>query len=146
MMTWYRPILALHVIAIISWMAGILYLYRLLVYASENGNDHETVRTLLKTMSRRLLKAITIPAMVVAWTAGLTMIALNHGLLQSSWFIVKLIAAIALTGSTMTAAKQVRLFQEDKEIFSGKKFRILNEIPTLLMIIIVIMVIVRPWN
>lgn len=145
MMSWYRPILALHVIAIISWMAGILYLYRLLVYASENGNDHEKVRSLLKIMSRRLLKAITLPAMVVSWLAGLTMISLNSGLLHSTWFLIKLIAVIALSAATMTAAKQVRLFQEDKEIFSGKKFRFLNEVPTLLMIIIVVMVIVRPW-
>ena len=66
MIEWYRPILALHVIAVISWMAGILYLYRLLVYAAENGKDHEKVKSLLQLMSRRLLKAITIPAMICA--------------------------------------------------------------------------------
>ncbi|MFY7927950.1 MAG: CopD family protein, partial [Oligoflexus sp.] len=63
MIEWYRPILAFHVIAIISWMAGILYLYRLLIYAAENRQDHAKVEELLKIMSRRLLKAITIPAM-----------------------------------------------------------------------------------
>ena len=74
------------------------------------------------------------------------MVSLNTGLLQTTWFWVKLISVILLfSASTMNAAKQVRLFQEDKEIYSGKKFRFLNEVPTVLMIIIVIMVIVRPF-
>lgn len=146
MIEWYRPILALHVIAVISWMAGILYLYRLLVYAAENGKDHEKVKSLLQLMSRRLLKAITIPAMIVAWIAGITMLSLNPSLIFGTWMKVKLASVVLLSGSTMHAAKQVRLFNEDKEILSGKAFRFLNEVPTLLMIIIVVMVIVRPWN
>lgn len=145
MIEWYRPILALHIIAVISWMAGILYLFRLLVYAAENRKDHPKVEALLQIMSRRLLKAITIPAMIVSWIAGFTMLTLNSGLLLSTWMQVKLFCIILLTGSTMQAAKQVRLFNEGKEILPGKTFRYLNEVPTLLMVVIVIMVIVRPW-
>lgn len=146
MIEWYRPILAFHVIAVISWMAGILYLYRLLVYAAENGGDHEKVRTLLQTMSRRLLKAITVPAMVLTWAAGLTMISLNPTLLQFPWMWVKLTSVILLSASTMYAGVQVRKFNENEPILTGKAFRFLNEVPTLLMVIVVIMVIVRPWN
>lgn len=145
MIEWYRPILALHVIAIISWMAGILYLYRLLVYAAENRRDHETVERLLQLMSRRLLKAITLPAMIVSWLAGLTMLALNTNLLSSTWMQVKLVSIVALSAATMFAAKQVRLFNEGRDVLPGKTFRYLNEVPTLLMVIIVVMVIVRPW-
>ncbi|SMF40869.1 protoporphyrinogen oxidase HemJ [Pseudobacteriovorax antillogorgiicola] len=145
MIEWYREILALHVVAIISWMAGILYLYRLLVYAAESSKDHEKVESLLQIMSRRLLKAITLPAMVVSWIAGLTMISINPGLLSMPWMHVKLTSVVLLSGFTMYAGKQVRLFNEGKPILSGKAFRFLNEAPTLLMIIIVIMVIVRPW-
>ena len=103
-MYWYRPILALHVIAIISWMAGILYLYRHLIYSSEHGCKPGETNELLKTMSRRLLKAITIPAMVVSWLAGISMVSLNPFLMSQTWFIVKFIGVLGITASTMHAA------------------------------------------
>ncbi len=146
MLEWYRPILALHVIAIISWMAGILYLYRLLIYAAERRQENAQVEDLLKTMSRRLLKAITIPAMVVSWLAGLSMIALNPGLFQLPWFHVKLTSVVLLTASTIYAWKLVEQVQKSADLPRGKTLRYLNEVPTLLMIIIVTMVIVRPWQ
>jgi putative membrane protein len=146
MIEWYRPILAFHVIAIISWMAGILYLYRLLIYAAENRQDQAKVEELLKIMSRRLLKAITIPAMIASWLAGLAMIWLNPILLRLGWFHVKLLSVVLLTLSTIYAWKLVRQVQKSAELPKGKTLRYLNEVPTLLMIIIVIMVIVRPWN
>ena len=133
-MYWYRPILALHVIAIISWMAGILYLYRLLIYSSEHGCKPGETNELLKTMSRRLLKAITIPAMVVSWLAGISMVSLNPFLMSQTWFIVKFIGVLGITASTMHAAKQVRLYQNDQTILGSKALRFLNEVPTLFMI------------
>jgi putative membrane protein len=145
MLEWYRPILALHVIAVISWMAGILYLYRLLVYAAERRHEHERVEDLLKTMTRRLWKAITLPAMVVTWLAGLTMVHLNPSLLGTTWFRIKFLSVIFLTISTVYAGIFVRRVQESAPLPKGRAFRFLNEVPTLLMIIIVIMVIVRPW-
>ncbi|MCX6130711.1 MAG: CopD family protein [Proteobacteria bacterium] len=146
MIEWYRSILAFHIIAIISWMAGILYLYRLLIYATERRADDPKVEDLLKTMSRRLWKAITLPAMIAAWCAGLLMLFLNPGLLKLPWFHAKLFSIVLLSFSTFYAGLKVRDVQRSAPLPSGRFFRVLNEIPTLLMIIIVIMVIVRPWS
>jgi len=145
MAEWYRSILAFHVISIISWMAGILYLYRLLVYAAERRADHPQVDDLLRTMSRRLWKAITLPAMVASWAAGLTMISLNPSLLSMPWLHAKLGCVFLLTLSTIYAGVQVGIVQRGGPLPSGRAFRFLNEVPTLLMIFIVILVIVRPW-
>lgn len=144
-MAWYRSILAFHVIAIISWMAGILYLYRLLVYAAERRNEHPKVEDLLIVMCRRLWKAITLPAMLAAWIAGLAMVTLQPSLLQQTWFLIKLAAVVALTLSTLYAGRMVKKVQERAKLPSGIHFRVQNEVPTILMILIVIMVIVRPF-
>lgn len=145
-MEWYRSILAFHVIAIISWMAGILYLYRLLVYCAERRHEHPKVEELLQTMSRRLWKAITLPAMIASWLAGLTMMYLNPGLFQLPWFHVKLLSVVLMTVSTLYAGKQVGVVQRGAALPRGGFFRFMNEVPTLLMIVVVIMVIVRPWQ
>ena len=143
---WYRPILALHVIAIISWMAGILYLYRLLIYASENQGRQE-IYELLRTMTRRLWKAITVPAMVVAWLAAIWMLMINSGTLHTLWFTIKFVSVLGLTLSTLYAGRLVALYQkQDGPLPSSGRLRVLNEVPTVLMIIIVIMVIVRPFQ
>jgi putative membrane protein len=146
MMEWYRSILAFHVIAIISWMAGILYLYRLLVYCAERRHEHPKVEDLLKTMTRRLWKAITLPAMIASWIAGLAMLHLNPGLFKLPWFHVKFASVILMTISTLYAGKQVGVAQRGEAMPRGVFFRVMNEVPTLLMIVIVIMVIVRPWQ
>jgi putative membrane protein len=145
-MEWYRSILAFHVIAIISWMAGILYLYRLLVYSAERRHEHPMVEELLKIMSRRLWKAITLPAMIAAWIAGLGMIHLNPALMKMPWFHVKLLSVVLMTISTVYAGRQVGVVQRSETLPRGGFFRFMNEVPTLLMIVIVIMVIVRPWS
>ncbi len=146
MIEWYRPILAFHVIAIISWMAGILYLYRLLVYAAERRHEHPKVEELLQIMCRRLWKAITLPAMIASWIAGLLMVYLNPELLQLPWFQVKLLAVIIITGSTIHAGLMVRRVQKSESLPKGVFFRFMNEVPTLFMIVVVVMVIVRPWQ
>lgn len=146
MLEWYRPILAFHVIAIISWMAGILYLYRLLVYCAERRQEHPSVEALLQLMSRRLWKAITLPAMILAWIAGLSMVHLNPSLLQFPWFHTKLLCVLLLTISTIYAGVLVGRVQRRSELPRGRSLRFLNEVPTILMIVIVIMVIVRPFG
>ncbi len=146
MIEWYRPILAFHVIAIISWMAGILYLYRLLVYAAERRHEHPKVEELLKIMCRRLWKAITLPAMLASWVAGLAMIALNPSLMHLPWFHVKLLSVVLMTVSTLYAGQQVGVVQRSETLPRGVYFRFMNEVPTLLMIVVVVMVIVRPWQ
>ncbi|MBC7661218.1 MAG: CopD family protein [Chitinophagaceae bacterium] len=141
----YRGILAFHVVAIISWMAGILYLYRLLIYASERRAEHEKIEDLLQTMTRRLWKAITLPAMIAAWAAGLSMVSANPSLFTMGWFHVKFFCVILLTISTIYAGFLVKKVQARESLPTGKALRYLNEVPTLLMIIIVIVVITHPW-
>ncbi|MFW7381447.1 MAG: CopD family protein [Oligoflexus sp.] len=145
MMLYYREILAIHVIAIISWMAGILYLYRLLIYATEKRAEHEKIESLLQLMSFRLWKYITLPAMIIAWVAGLTMLFINTSLWSMIWMQIKLVSVVLLTASTIYAAYLVKIFNRGQNLPAGKTLRFLNEVPTLFMVIIVVMVIVRPW-
>jgi putative membrane protein len=142
-MAMYDWIKALHVLAIISWMAGLLYLPRLFVYhcAAERGSIQSET---FKVMERRLLKAIMTPAMIVAWVSGLY-IAWAGGHLVSGWFIVKFGAVIALSGAHGFLARCVRDFATDANSRGHRFYRILNEVPTLLMVVIVVMVIVKPF-
>jgi putative membrane protein len=139
----YEWIKVLHVVAIISWMAAILYLPRLMIYhcAAERGSG---VSETFKVMERRLLKAIMTPAMIVAWASGLYL-AWRGGWLVAGWFHVKLAAVIVLSGAHGFLAAQVRVFAEDRNERSARFFRIVNEVPTVLMLVIVAMVIVKPF-
>ncbi len=140
----YEWIKALHVLAVISWMAAILYLPRLFVYHAGVVAGSETSET-FKVMERRLLKAIMTPAMVVSWMTGLY-IAYAGGWLASGWFHVKVLAVVLMSAAHALLARHVRLFANDANTRSHRYFRVLNEVPTLLMIVVVIMVIVKPWG
>lgn len=142
---YYLWIKALHVISVIAWMAGMLYLPRLFVYhcAAERGSVQSET---FKVMERRLLKAIINPAMVATWVFGVAMIALNTDLLKGQgWLHAKLTLVLLLSGVHGVLSKHVRLFAADANVKSAKYFRIMNEVPTVLMIGIVILVIVRPF-
>jgi putative membrane protein len=139
----YVWIKAVHVIAVISWMAGMLYLPRLFVYHCEAEIGSKQSET-FKVMERRLLKAIINPAMVVAWVLGLYM-AWAGGWLTSGWFHVKLFLVLVLSGVHGLFTRWVRDFANDRNTRSQKFYRIINEVPTVLMIGIVIMVIVKPF-
>lgn len=139
----YIWIKSLHVIAIIAWMAGMLYLPRLFVYhvdAEPGSKQSET----FKVMERRLLKAIINPSMVVAWVAGLWM-AYEAGFFTQGWFHAKLLLVILMSGVHGYLARCVKVFARDENTHSTKFYRILNEVPTLLMIFVVILVIVKPF-
>ncbi|MBB3770571.1 putative membrane protein [Angulomicrobium tetraedrale] len=139
----YDWIKALHVIAIISWMAGLLYLPRLMVYhcaAPAGSAQSET----FKVMERRLLKAIMNPAMIVAWLAGLYL-AWEGGWYRVGWFHAKFAAVLAMSAFHGFLSARVREFASDANVRSARFYRIANEIPTLLMIAIVILVIVKPF-
>ncbi|QIB34031.1 protoporphyrinogen oxidase HemJ [Ancylobacter pratisalsi] len=139
----YDWIKALHVIAIISWIAALLYLPRLMVYhcaAPVGSAQSET----FKIMERRLLNAIARPAMGVAWLAGLYL-AWDGGWYLSGWFHAKLALVIALTVAQEYQGRWVRDFAADRNRHPARFFRIMNEVPTLLMIGIVILVIVKPF-
>lgn len=136
---------ALHVIAVISWMAGLLYLPRLFVYHTQVKLGSETSE-LFKIMERRLFKFIMQPAMYVSWICGVLMIYANPALFSSGgWFHAKLTCVVLLTGAHHAMQAYLKKFANDTNEKGDKFFRILNEIPTVLMILIVIFVIIQPF-
>lgn len=140
----YEWIKAFHVIAVIAWMAGMLYLPRLFVYHCEAEVGSKQSET-FKVMERRLLKAIINPAMIAAWLLGLYLAWTGHWF-SSGWFHIKLLLVLILSGLHGMLARWVRDFANDRNTRSQKFYRIINEIPTVLMIGIVIMVIVKPFS
>ena len=139
----YQWIKVLHILAVISWMAGLLYLPRLFVYHAGVTPGSEASET-FKIMERRLLKAIMTPAMVVAWVAGL-ILAWQSQAFSEGWFHGKLLAVLILSACHGVMARHVKAFAADQNRHSGRYFRIFNEVPTLLMIAIVVLVVVKPF-
>lgn len=141
----YPWIKAFHVMSLIAWMAGLFYLPRLYVYHCmvERGTA-ESER--LKVMERRLLKQITTPAMIATWTFGLLLM-LTPGVVEwsSVWWPAKLFCVILMTGFHGATSKWRKDFMEDRNQRPHKFYRLANEVPTVLMFVIVIMVIVKPF-
>ncbi|MDR3451038.1 MAG: protoporphyrinogen oxidase HemJ [Alphaproteobacteria bacterium] len=140
----YNYIKALHVIAVISWMAGMLYLPRLYVYHAGAKPGSELSET-LKIMERRLLRFIINPAMIASYVFGIWMVTLNTQLLHEPFFHVKLAMLVGMQIVHAMLARYRRAFAQDRNIHSDKFYRVLNEVPTLLMIVIVIMAVAQPW-
>jgi len=134
---------ALHVIAVISWMAGMFYLPRLFVYHVDATPGGELASSLV-IMERRLLKIIMTPAMLASWVFGLWA-ASNAGAFSEGWFHVKLLLVVIMTAFHMVLAKWRKEFEADTNTRTGKFYRLANEVPPVLMIFIVILVIVRPF-
>ena len=139
----YDWIRAIHVIAVISWMAGLLYLPRLFVYHSDAARGSELSET-LKVMERRLLQIIMTPAMLVSWGLGLWL-AWQAGYFVTGWFHAKLLAVVALSGAHGYLSKAARQFAADENDRPARHWRLVNEVPTVLMIVIVVLVIVKPF-
>ncbi|WP_223477619.1 protoporphyrinogen oxidase HemJ [Oricola indica] len=139
----YLWIKALHVIAIIAWMAGMLYLPRLFVYHADTKPGSQQSET-FKVMEGRLLRVIMNPAMVIAWAVGLWL-AWSGGFLMDGWFHAKLACVLALSAVHGVFSRAVRLFAEDRNDRKPRYWRMMNEAPTLLMIAIVVLVIVKPF-
>jgi protoporphyrinogen IX oxidase len=139
----YEWLKAFHVIAIIAWMAGMLYLPRLFVYHCEAEPGSKQSET-FKVMERRLLKAIINPAMTVSWVLGIWLV-WQGGWYLSGWFHAKLVLVLALSGMHGAFVRWVRDFAADKNQHSHKFYRIINEVPTILMIGIVLLVVVKPF-
>ncbi|WP_182418120.1 protoporphyrinogen oxidase HemJ [Bartonella sp. HY038] len=138
---WFK---AVHIIAVISWMAGMLYLPRLFVNHCRVKIGSETSEV-FKGMEKRLLRYIINPAMIVTWITGLWL-ALTIGAFHDGWFHLKFTAVILLSAFHGVLSRGVRLFGQDKNVWSEKTWRILNEVPTILMIIIVISVVVLRYT
>jgi protoporphyrinogen IX oxidase len=141
--TLYLWLKALHVIAVIAWMAGMLYLPRLFVYHCEAEPGSRQSET-FKVMERRLLRAIINPAMVATWVLGLWLV-WDAGLYRSGWLHAKLTLVLAMSAMHGMFVRYVREFAEDRNQRSQRFYRIINEVPTLLMIGIVILVVVKPF-
>ncbi len=140
----YLGLKALHIIAMIAWMAGMLYLPRLYVYHTSAIKGGELSET-LKVMERRLLRYILNPAMIITWLCGIAMIVANPSIMQGGWIHVKLTALLLMQIVHALLARHRKQFLRDENVHSAKYYRILNEVPTVLLIIIVIMVIVQPF-
>src|SRR6195952_828652 len=139
----YEWIKALHVVAVIAWMAGMLYLPRLFVYHCDSEIGSKQSET-FKVMERRLLKAIINPAMAVTWLAGLYLAFAGHWF-SAHWLNGKLLLGIAMSGLHGFFASCVKDFAADRNRRSQKFYRFINEVPTVLMIGIVILVVVKPF-
>ncbi len=143
----YPWVKAFHVVAVVSWMAGLLYLPRLFVYHAERGAPGSELSETFKVMERRLLRLIMRPAMIATWVLGLTLAATPGvvGWTTDGWIYVKLAAVLALTGFHGWLARRCVDFATDRNQVTGRTYRLANEVPTVALVVIVIMAIVKPF-
>jgi putative membrane protein len=142
-MSLYLTLKALHIIAVICWMVGLLYLPRLFVYHVENNNS-ESVK-IFKVMEKRLMKIIMNPAMIITWVTGLSILwVLGFNTIFSLWLSTKFLFVIILSGYHGFLSKCLKDFALDRNTKSSKFFRFINEVPTIILIIIVFLVIFKP--
>ncbi len=142
-MNLYLLFKSLHLIAVISWMAGLLYLPRIFVYHSEA--DDVSQKTVFKTMERKLYNYIMMPAMIVSWLFGILLIhSLGFSVFAELWMQIKIALVIILTYYHFTLAKYINDFAADNNQKTSKFFRIYNEIPTLILIVVIFVVIFKP--
>ena len=139
----YEIVKTLHILSVISWMVGLLYLPRLFVYHSQAQIGSVQAET-FKVMERRLFTVIMTPAMIVSFVCGIWLISLNYALLYEIWFQIKLGAVILMGGVHGKLSKMRRSLENDENPLSTKAYRIWNEVPTALMIIIVVMAVIKP--
>jgi putative membrane protein len=139
----YLWLKAFHVVAVMAWMAGMLYLPRLFVYHCDAPKGSPQSET-FKVMERRLLKAIINPAMIATWVLGLILV-WQGGWITSGWFHAKFALVLALSAAHGSFSRWVKDFAADRNVRPAKFYRMVNEIPTVLMIGIVILVIVKPF-
>lgn len=134
---------SLHIIAVISWMAGIFYLPRLFVYHAEQGQNAQ-VDQLFRTMEYRLLRAIMNPAMIATWIFGLALV-FTPGIVDWSfiWPWTKAAAVLSMTWFHHWLGKRRKDFERGENVLTGRRYRMMNEVPTLLMVIIVFSVVVK---
>ena len=134
---------SLHLIAVISWMAGLLHLPRIFVYHSEAY--HESQKTVFKTMERKLYNYIMMPAMLLSWLFGVLLIhSLGFSVFSELWMQVKTVAVIILTYYHFSLGNYLQKFANDDNQKTSKFFRIYNEIPTIILIVVIFLVVFKP--
>ena len=142
-MNFYLLFKSLHLIAVISWMAGLLYLPRIFVYHSESREV--TQKTVFKTMERKLYNYIMMPAMLLSWIFGILLIhSLGFSVFSELWMQIKTVAVIILTYYHFTLGKYLSDFASDSNKKTSRFFRIYNEIPTLILIVVIFVAIFKP--
>ena len=142
-MNFYLLYKSLHLIAVISWMAGLLYLPRIFVYHSEA--DHESQKVVFKTMERKLYNFIMMPAMLLSWLFGVLLIhSLGFSVFSELWMQIKIFAVILLTYYHFTLGKYLNDLALENNKKTSKFFRIYNEIPTIILIVVIFVVIFKP--
>ena len=142
-MNLYLLFKSLHLIAVISWMAGLLYLPRIFVYHSEA--DHESQKKVFKTMERKLYNYIMMPAMLLSWIFGVLLLhSLGFSVFYELWMQIKTVLIIILTYYHFSLGKYLNDFAIDNNQKTAKFFRIYNEIPTLILIVVIFLVIFKP--
>ena len=142
-MNTYLIFKALHLIAVISWMAGLLYLPRIFVYHSETSN--EEVKNVFKTMEKRLFLYIMNPAMILSWLFGFLLIhSIGLQSFKELWLLAKIILVISLTFYHFFLFSCIKQFSDDNNRHSPKFFRVINEVPTILLIAIIFIVVLKP--
>jgi len=139
----YIWVLIVHVLSIITWMAGLFYLPRLFVYHAQANATGEPAET-FKVMERRLLKAIMNPSMIVAWVLGLAL-ALHIGAFAQGWFHAKLLLVVIMSVLHMAMGKWRKDFEAGRNKHDHKFYRVMNEVPTVTLILVVILVKAKPF-
>ncbi len=143
-MNFYLTLKALHLIAVISWMAGLLYLPRIFVYHAEK-NSETNVSEVFKTMEFKLYNYIMMPAMILSWIFGLLLISsIGFDQLSNFWLILKFIFVVILTAYHFFLGTCLNKFRRNENKLSSRFFRVFNEIPTLLLILIIFLVVFKP--
>ena len=143
-MNYYLLFKSLHLISVISWMAGLLYLPRIFVYHAENSDDKK-ISDVFKIMEKKLYFFIMTPAMILSWLFGLLLIhSIGFQQLGQKWMVLKIIFVAFLTLYHFYLGSNLNKFKNDQNIHSHKFYRLINEIPTLLLILIVFVVIFKP--
>ena len=135
---------SLHLISVISWMVGLLYLPRIFVYHSEN-NENQNTSEIFKIMEKKLFNYIMMPAMILAWLFGLLLVSfLGFSVFSEIWMQLKLVFVLLLTFYHFYLGRCVKLFSINQNVNSPKFYRIINEVPTILLILIVFIVVFKP--
>ena len=142
-MNLYLLFKSLHLVAVISWMAGLLYLPRIFVYHSEA--NHESQKDIFKTMEKKLYNYIMMPAMLLSWLFGVLLIhSLGFGVFADLWMQIKIISVVILTYYHFLLGKYLNDFAVNDNKRSSKFYRIINEVPTIILIVVVFVVVFKP--
>ena len=142
-MNFYLLLKSLHLIAVISWMAGLLYLPRIFVYHSEASHDSQ--KEVFKTMEKKLYNYIMMPAMLSSWLFGAVLVhSLGFNIFYELWMQIKIISVLILTYYHFTLGRYLQEFATDNNRKSSKYYRIINEVPTIILIVVVFVVVFKP--